>query len=75
MGQAKQRGTFEERRCQSIERKAAEKAARLEEKERRWAAMTDEERAAAIKSRETAEKILLMTSRLAGGAGWLGLVR
>lgn len=44
MGQAKRRGTFEERKAEAIKKETILTAKRKAEDEARWAAMTPEER-------------------------------
>jgi len=55
MGQANQRGTYEERKARAViineERRVAAAKAREEEGEARWAAMTPEERAERLQAR------------------------
>ena len=48
MGQAKLRGTFEQRKIQAIERKQAEVIASQQELEDWWASLTDEQKAEEI---------------------------
>jgi uncharacterized protein (DUF927 family) len=51
MGQAKLRGTFEQRKAHAIERKQAEVIARQKELEDWWASLTDEQKAEEINRR------------------------
>ena len=69
MGQAKARGTFEERKAQAIERdrKAAEERLRIQKQ--KWESMADEERQAALKH-EFYEHNLI--TKLFGIAGMIG---
>jgi Spy/CpxP family protein refolding chaperone len=69
MGQAKRRGTREERVAQSIERQAAEKEARIQRDKEMWAAMTPEQRAQHLARQEKARNALRLVSGVGGLLG------
>jgi hypothetical protein len=60
MGQAKQRGSFEERKTQSIERKKKERIEREKVEREYWESLTDEEREKILTNRERARRVLSM---------------
>lgn len=69
MGQAKRRGTREERVAQSIERQAEEKEERIRREKEIWEAMTPEQRAAHLARQEKARNALRLVSGIGGLLG------
>lgn len=79
MGQAKQRGTFEERRQQSIDRREAEAQERDRKLAEWWNAMTPEEQEAIREKRRRSQQsgmnlmamtALIMGASMGGGRRW-----
>lgn len=68
MGEAQRRGTFEQRKAQSIARKEEQQAAAEQAERDRLAAMSPEERSAEAKSRHRARMVLATAAGIAAGA-------
>jgi len=62
MGQAKQRGSFEERKTQSIERQTKERIERENAEREYWESLTDEEREKIRADKKRVDQILAMTN-------------
>jgi len=62
MGQAKQRGTFEQRRSQAIERKSREREIRKQAEMARESSMTQEDRMRIAKARRLLSAMICLAS-------------
>lgn len=69
MGEAKRRGTYEQRVTQSRERAAAEKERKRAEAQAWWDSLTDEQKAAEKEKLKKGENARLLLLQLMGIAG------
>jgi hypothetical protein len=72
MGQAKKRGTFEERRQQSIDRTEAERLERQREEAEWWNSLTDEQKENVRKNRARRARNMQALAMWMGAAHSLG---
>ena len=68
MGQARRRGTYEERRAQAVERRRLEQLEATRAEAERLSAMTPEEREAEARGRSRAARVIAMAAGLAASS-------